>query len=88
MIKPITMFVLIFDTIDPHRNRWFANEVLVEGDLDMYTDGSKSSEGTYVRVFWEELGIEVPRNLQHKCTVFQAKVHTINVAVLYQSNVI
>lgn len=44
-----------------HRDRCSAKE-LVDGHLDVYISGLKTSEGTGMQVHFEELGFEVSRH--------------------------
>ena len=40
------------------RELWHSNQVIKEGELEVYTDDSKTSEGTGSGVFIEELSLD------------------------------
>lgn len=52
----------------------------VLGEFEVYTDGSKTSEGTGSGIFIEELDIRQSLNLNRDCSVFQAELLAIRQA--------
>ena len=67
----------------PSREHWTTNQVIRNGELEIYTDGSKISEGTGAGVFCEELHLRKSVKMDNACTVFQAEVLAMKVAADY-----
>ena len=49
-------------------------------ELEVYTDGSKTSEGTGSGVFLEDIDLRLSVKLDNFCTVFQAEIFALNIA--------
>lgn len=81
----LTKCRLIFDrefhTTIPSRAEWEENTVTSSNYLEMYTDGSKTEAGTGSGVYCQQLDINSSIKLPNECTVFQAKMLAIKVAV-------
>lgn len=69
-----------FSTHIPSREDWDMNAVVSADNLEIYTDGSKTKEGTGSGVYCQELDINYSAKLPSECTVFQAEVLAIKVA--------
>lgn len=68
------------DTLIPEREQWSLNQVVRNGELEVYTDGSKTSLGTGAGVFCAELQLEKSIKLDDSCTVFQAEIMALKIA--------
>ena len=79
-IQSRTIFDKAFSIRIPSRKEWSSNAVIAPDNLDVYTDGSKTSEGTGSGLFCLELDINLSLTLPNECTVFQAEMLAINIA--------
>ena len=66
-----------FETRLPQRSDWELGEPPVEADVSVYTDGSKTSEGTGSGIYSEELDYKISIPLGVYTTVFQSEVVAI-----------
>lgn len=82
-------FGSVHETELPARELWASNQVIREGELQVYTDGSKTSQGTGSGVFIEEMETRISCRLDDECTVFQAEVYALKLAAehLKETNV-
>ena len=60
------------ETKVPSREQWSLNQVIRNGELSVFTDGSKTNSGVGAGFFCEELHLEKSVKLGESCTVFQA----------------
>ena len=67
-------------TFFPSREDWQLGLVEMQGEIAVYTDGSKTSEGTGSGIYIQELECKQSINLQAECSVFQAEVLAIRQA--------
>ena len=75
--------VVLSQHIDVHvptRELWDQNQVIRRGELEIYTDGSKTEVGTGAGVFCEELHVQISEKMDNSCTVFQAEVLALKLA--------
>ena len=66
-----------FETCLPKRSDWESGIPPIEADVTVYTDGSKTSEGTGSGVYSEDLDYKISIPLGVYTTVFQAEVVAI-----------
>lgn len=66
-----------FEAHIPERSEWANNEPPKEGDIVIYTDGSKTDEGTGAGIYCEELNYNISIPLGMMTTVFQSEVVAI-----------
>lgn len=76
-LVPYTDFCRNFTTIIPTREEWNLGNVLTEDGKAIFTDGSKTSQGTGSGIYSEELDIMVSIRLPDHGSVFQAEVLAI-----------
>ena len=79
-----------FDSRIPSRDEWKDGVSPVEGDFTLYTDGSKTDDGTGSGVYCEELKFEISIPLGALATVFQSEVYAIceGTSVLLERNLL
>ncbi len=78
-IKEVS-FESIVETKFPERDLWSLGQVIRDGEMQVYTNGSKTENGTGSGIFIEELDIRRSYKLSDSCTVFQAEVHALLMA--------
>lgn len=66
-----------FKTSLPQRSDWESGLPPAEADVTIYTDGSKTNDGTGAGVYSEDLRCETFQNLGTHATVFQSEVVAI-----------
>ena len=64
----------------PSREQWEYNRVNINNEICIYTDGSKTSEGTGCGIYCEELNIRQSVKLKKDCSIFQAEVYAVFLA--------
>ena len=67
-----------FSTIFPDRLEWSNNRTPIDGDIRVFTDGSKMEEGTGAGIYCEELNFNVSIPLGILATVFQSETHAVS----------
>lgn len=57
----------------PSLNDWLLDKINFS-NLNIYTDGSKTSEVSGCEVYCDQLNIEISQRLRTECNIFQAEV--------------
>lgn len=65
------------NTSIPSREELIENTELASGNLNVYTDGSKTGEGTGSGYYCQELHINCSTKLPNECTLFQTELLAI-----------
>jgi ribonuclease HI len=67
-----------FKTVVPTRAEWVESRCPVQGSVTVFTDGSKTDEGTGLGIYCEEQRIAVSAPLGISTTVFQSEITAIS----------
>ena len=89
MAKEISFEHMVATQI-PDRELWSRDQVIREGELEVYTDGSKTEDGTGSGFYIEELNKRVSQKISDNCTIFQAEINALRIAAeaLLEANII
>lgn len=80
-ISPYMDFRVPFFTKIPTREEWESNSVINAEDIQIFTDGSKMEQGTGSGIYCESLQIDESHRLSNDCSVFQAEIFAIEMAL-------
>ncbi|XP_075167884.1 uncharacterized protein LOC142240049 [Haematobia irritans] len=72
-MAPWHMFESDLDSIIPSVEDWDVNRIHF-GSLNIYTDGSKMTEGVGSGIYCKELGLKESFKLDEQCSIFQAEI--------------
>lgn len=79
--SPYMDFRAPFSTQTPTREQWESNSVINADDIQIFTDGSKMEQGTGSGIHCEALQINESHRLPNDCSVFQAEIFAIEMAM-------